>query len=103
MAGTDGIGFTVFVEEVGEAYFEKNVVIFDVLLEFCFVFDDGVVEGDTIGANYIGINDVIVFGVRVTHGGCDVPNFVGMGRFVIHAGDNSSDEYNYDCYDSEDS
>ena len=51
IARMDRVRLAVFIEKVGETYFDENVVFFDVFLEFVFVFDNGVFEGDAVRAN----------------------------------------------------
>ena len=51
MTGVDRVGFAVFVKKVREADFEEDVVIFDILPEIVFVFDNGVFKSDTIRTN----------------------------------------------------
>ena len=91
VARVDGLGFAIFVEEVGEANFEEDVVFFDVFLESVFVFDDGVFKGDAIGADEVGVDDEIVFGFEIADGHLFVPDLFGVGRLTSHTGGNSSD------------
>ena len=79
VAGVDRIGFAKFVEEVRETYFDEDVVFFDVFLEFVFVLDDGVFEGNTVRADEIRVNNEVVFGIHVANGHLFIPNFVGVG------------------------
>lgn len=67
-------------------------MIFEILFEFLFVFDDSVIKGDTVGTDDVGINDEIVFGVGVPHGHSLVPDFFTIGWFDIHASDNGGEE-----------
>ena len=93
----DGPGFTKFVEEVGEADFDEDVVCFDVSLEVVLMFDDGVFKGDTVRTNEIGVDDEVIFSIHVANGGLFVPDFVGViGGFRSHTDDNSS---NNNCND----
>ena len=103
MAGADRVGFAVFVKKVGKANFEEDVVIFEVLLEFFFVFDNGVVESDTVRTDNIGVNNEIVFGVGVAHGHGLIPDFFAIRWFDVHASNNGCYQNNYDGYDSENS
>ncbi len=89
--GIDGVGFTVFVEEVGEADFEEDVIIFEILLELFFVFDDGVFEGDTIWADNVGIDDEVILSFRVTDGHGFVPHFVAVTWFGVHTGNDGGE------------
>ena len=60
------------------------------------MFNDGVFEGDAIGANEVGIDDEIIFGFEVASGHGGVPDFFGISGFATHASDNSSDDDAYD-------
>ena len=97
MTGADGVGFAIFVEEVGKADFKENVVIFDILFEFFFVLNDGVVEGDAVGADDIRVDDIIVLGVGVTHSHGLIPDFLTIRWFDVHAGDDGCEEQYYYC------
>ena len=100
IARVDRIGFAKFVEEVRETYFDEDIVFFDVFLEFVFVLDDGVFEGDTIRADEIRINNKIVFSVHVANGHLLVPDFVGIrGLFGRHAKSYGGNNY-YDDGDN---
>ena len=93
----------VFVQEVGDAYFEEDVVVFEILLELFFVFDDGVFEGDTVGADEVGIDDKVVFAFGITGGHGLIPDFFVVVGFDVHAGNNGRKEHHDDCHDADDS
>lgn len=79
-------GFAVLIKEVGKADFDKDVVLFDVFLEFVLMLNDGVFEGDTIRAKKIRIDNKVILGVGVTDGHLGVPNFFRVGGgFWCHA------------------
>ena len=80
--------FAEFIEKIGEANFDEDVVGVDVFFELFFVFEDGVFESDAIGAHDIGINNEIIFGIEIANGGGGIPDFFGIG-WLDHAGDNS--------------
>ena len=93
----------VFVEEVREADFDQNVVLFDVFVEFLFVFEDGVLEGDAVGADDVGVDDEVVFGVEVADGGLLVPDFVGIWGLLVEANDDGGKNDGDDTDDTDDS
>lgn len=74
----DGATFAKFIEEVREANFDENVVFGDIFLEFVFVFDDGVFEGDTVRTNEIRINNKVIFSIYVAGGRLFIPYFFGI-------------------------
>ena len=43
-----GVGLAVFVEEIGEPDFDKDVVTLNVFLELFLVFNNGILESDTV-------------------------------------------------------
>ena len=74
----DGVTFAKFIEEVREANLDENVVFGDIFLEFVFVLDDGVFEGDTVRANKIRINNEVIFSIYIAGGRLFIPNFFGI-------------------------
>ena len=92
VARVDGAGFAEFIEEVGEADFDKDVVLSDVILKFVLVLDDGVFEGDAIGADEVGVDDKVVLGLEVADGHVGIPDFFGVGGLGRHTGDDSGNE-----------
>ena len=50
------------------------------------MFDDGVLEGDTVRTHEVGIDDEIVLGLGVADSHLGVPNAFGIGGLTIHAG-----------------
>ncbi len=95
VAGVDGTSFAVFVEEVGEADFEKDVVFGEVVFEILFVFDGGVFEGDTVRADEVGVDDVMILGVGIAYGHAIIPDFFFFdGRLRCSADDDTGDNQN---------
>ena len=103
VAGMDGVGFAVFVEEVGETDFDEDVVFGDVVLEIFFVLNDGVFEGDAVGTDKVGVDDEMVFGVGVADGGLRVPDFASGGGASRHTGDNGGDNNDYEYKNADNS
>ena len=100
--GVDGVSLAVFVEEVGETDFEEDVVILEVLLEFLFMLDDGVLEGDTVWADNVGIDDEVILGFGIADGHSLVPDHFAIGWFVVHTGNNGGKQYNNYRNDTDD-
>ena len=61
-------------------------MFFDIFLEFVFVFDNGIFKSDTVRADNVGIDDEIVLGFGVANGHGGIPDFLSIGWFGIHAG-----------------
>ncbi len=102
VTGADGIGLAEFVEKIGEANFEKDIVFGEVFLKVFFVFDDSVFKSDTIRADEVGVDDEIIFGFEVANGHLLVPDFFGVRRFVVHAGGDGGDDEDSDGNNTKD-
>ena len=55
------------------------------------MFDDGVFESNTIGADEVGIDDEIIFGVEIADGHLLVPDHFGVAGLAVCASDNCGD------------
>lgn len=56
------------------------------------MFDDGVFEGNTVGADEIGIDDEVVLGFEIADGHTLIPDFFGIGGLGGHTGDDGADQ-----------
>ena len=81
VAGMNRVRFTIFIKKIRETDFDEDVVLFDILMEFVFVLDDGVFKGDAVRADEIGVNDEEVFGIWITDSHFGIPDFFGIGDF----------------------
>ncbi len=95
MAGMLGMGFAVFIEEVGKSDLDYDIMFFEVFFEFAFVFEDGIFESYTIWTNKVGIDDKVVFGINIAYRHVFIPDFFGVGWPGGDAGDNCCN-YNAD-------
>ena len=102
MARTNGVSFAEFVKKIRKANFEKDIVFGEVFLEVFFVFNYSVFKSDAIRADEVGIDDEVVFGFEVANSRLFVPDFFGVGRFVVHAGNNGGNDNDDDSNDAKD-
>ena len=92
----DWARFAVAIKEIRQADFYQNVILLNIFFKAFFVFKDGILKSHAVRTHNIGINNKVIFGIKVSDGHIFVPDNLGIGWLNIHAGNNGGKNYDYD-------